>query len=140
MLKLFPRRHCAGFFAALCLAACGGAALIVPFFEFIFTNDDQSVGLSLFPAKPGTESGDFSRAELNISSPAGTVTTPYGGSYSACEFELKARDVVTPPAAASYSGRFINKDTIELRPLGDAAPIYTLKRRGGTEPTPDFGC
>jgi hypothetical protein len=140
MLNLISRRRSATLFLAFCLAACGGALLIVPLFEFGFNSDDRSVGLFMFPSNPTTESGNFSSVNLNIDSADGTVTTRYDGSYSACQFELKASDVVTAPAAVTYSGRFINKDTIELRRPGDTTAIYTLKRQSGGTPTPDFGC
>jgi hypothetical protein len=141
MLNLYSARRCAALFLALCLASCGGALLIIPLFEFGFSNTDGSVGLFLFPDKPTTESGSFNTdgVRLNIDTGAGSATTVYNGSYSGCGFELKASGTVTPPAAASYSGRFINKNTIELRLLpGDAKPSYTLTRTPLTQS--DFGC
>jgi hypothetical protein len=143
-LNLISRRRSATLFLAFCLAACGGALLIVPLFEFGFNSTDGSVGLFLFPAKPTAESGNFDTdgVRLSIDTGSGAVTTTYNGSYSGCGFELKASGAVTAPAAASYSGRFTSKDTVELRRVGETAPSYTLKRvnPGGVAPTPDFGC
>jgi hypothetical protein len=144
MLKLVLARRCAIFFSALCLAACGGALLIIPLFEFSFVSANTLVDITLNPAKPTEESGSFDKdsVRLNIDSGTGPVTTTYNGTYSGCGFELKASGFVTPPAAASYSGRFITKDVIELRRSGEAVPIYTLTRQKFPpfNPTVDFGC
>lgn len=144
MFNLLNRRGCAVFFSVLCLAACGGAALIVPLFSFSFFNADLLVSITLNPAEPTTESGSFKidGVRLNIDSGSGPITTIYNGTYSGCGFELKASGSVTAPAAASYSGLFINKDMIELRRTGEKLPDYTLTRQKfpGLVATPDFGC
>jgi hypothetical protein len=144
MLTLFSAHRAAALISALCVAACGGALLIVPLFEFGFNSADNSVGLFIFPAKPTAESGNFDTdgVRLSINPGSGSVTTVYNGSYSGCGFELKASGTVTAPAAAAYSGRFTSKDTIELRRPGESAPSYTLARLkpDGVPATPDFGC
>ncbi len=139
MLIIFSARRCAALFSALCLVACGGALLIIPFFEFGFKNADSSVSLFLVADKPAAESGAFSVANLTTVIGAVESQTAYTGTYSGCGFELKASGVVTPPAATGYSGRFTNKNTVELRPTVSSAATYTLTRLpSGT--VPDFGC
>jgi len=63
----------------------------------------------------------------------------YGGTWSSCTFKLTANGAVTAPAAASYDGRFMGNDRIELRPTsGSGLPVLTLQRQGvGTRQT---GC
>jgi hypothetical protein len=134
MLNLIFARRCAVLFLALCLAACGGAALIVPLFEFGFQSADKQKTLFLNPDKPTTESGNFSSVTLTID----TVSTEYIGSYSGCSFELKAKDVTAlkPPASASYAGVIKGKDTIEL--LSAEGSQLVLIRTDRTKS--DFSC
>ncbi len=141
MLNIFPAHRCAAVFLALGLVACGGALLVVPLFTFGFVNGDNSIGLSFTPDAPTTESGNFSAGGVTLridASPVNPITT-YNGSYSGCSFELRAvNNIANAPAATSYSGRFRDKNTIELFRAGDSLPSYTLKRAVLT--TSDFGC
>ena len=124
---------------ALGLSACGGGseALIIPLFEFGFSGSSGATQIQVFflPDAPATSSGNFDGVNMNVDA----VQFAYTGTYSGCTFSISTNAAVTVPAAASYSGRFISNDRIELTPTsGNGLPVLTLQRQGvGTR---QMGC
>ena len=125
--------------AALFLAGCGGGSevLLIPLFEFGFSGATGAVQVQAFflPDTPTTSTGTFTNVNMNFDA----TQFQYGGTWSSCTFKLTANGAVTAPAAASYDGRFMGNDRIELRPTsGSGLPVLTLQRQGvGTRQT---GC
>lgn len=132
--------------AALIVAGCGGAeVLLIPLFEFGFAGTAGAVQVQAFfaPDTPTTPTGTFTGVNMNFDA----TQLKYAGTWSSCSVKLTAdaaanaaaNVVVTAPASASYDGRFMGNDTIELRPTsGSGLPVLTLKRQGvGTKQT---GC
>lgn len=133
--QIFRRSTLAPLFRGAALAlltACGGAEiLVIPLFEFGFTTTSGATTLAVFflPDTPTTASGNFDSVNMNV----GASQIQFGGSYSGCSFKLalKSGFVATAPAAASYDGRFLSNDSIELRPTsGVGLPTLTMKRQG----------
>lgn len=139
MLNPFARRASASALLALCLAACGGAeVLLVPLFEFGFvgtTTGGVNVQVFFDPDTPTTSSGNFTFVNMNVDA----NQVPYSGSFSGCSFSISTTAAVAAPIAARYSGRFTGNDRIELQPTsGNNLPTLVLQRQGtGTRVT---GC
>jgi len=124
---------------ALGLAACGGGSevLVIPLFEFGFTGNSGATQIQVFflPDAPTASSGTFDGVNMNVDA----TQFQYTGTYSGCTFSLSTNAAVAAPAAASYSGRFLSNDRIELTPTsGNGLPVLTLQRQGiGTR---QMGC
>ena len=124
------------------LVACGGgAAAVIPLFEFGFEGTSGAAQIELFPLPPNptTSSGTFQTVNMNVDA----VQVRYDGTWSNCDFKLTVQSGVAlqPPAVASYDGRFTGANTIVLTPTsgGAGAPTLTLNRKPGTLSRP-FSC
>lgn len=132
-----PRAATAGTAALLSLSllsSCGGGAevLLIPLFEFGFTGTSGATTVQVFflPDTPTTSSGTFSSVNMNVDA---LPQLHYDGTWSNCSFKLtlQAGSVAAAPIAASYNGRFLSNDSIELAPSSGAGlPTLTLKRQG----------
>ena len=125
--------------SALVFAGCGGGSevLLIPLFEFGFAGTAGAVQVQAFfsPDIPTTTTGTFTNVNMNFDA----TQFQYGGTWRSCTFSLTANGAVTAPAAATYDGKFMGNDTIQLQPTsGSGLPTLTLQRQGvGTRQT---GC
>lgn len=101
--------------AVVPLAGCGGAALFAPFFTFQFGGvvEGKLIGVSFFPtpASVGQGRGVFGTSNISVNG----ATSNFDGSFDGREMQLIVANPA-PPLAATYSGHFIEDDTIVLTP------------------------
>lgn len=123
------------------LVACGGGTelLLIPLFEFGFTGtlSGTPIGVFFLPDTPTASSGNFDTVNMNV----GPTQIRFNGSWRSCSFTLalKPGEAAVAPAVATYNGRFVGADSIELVPAsGNAALAMTLKRQGAA--TRNTGC
>ena len=141
-MKVLAKPLSAGLLTASLLGACGGGAevLLIPLFEFGFsgTAGASSVQLFFLPDVPTTATGSFSTVNMNVDA---RPQIHYDGDYRGCSFQLRLRadSVAAAPIAASYEGRFVGRDVIELVPPGDSG-LPTLRLTRSPLTTRQSGC
>lgn len=122
---------------AILLTACGGAALVIPLFEFLFRASDvtdqgttYSVQLSLAPTRPTSASGTFTGGNFQVEDGLGGFAEAFiSGSFDSCTLELNLGAEPPAPLASTYSGRFQGRDTLVLTPSDRSGrPVMTLRR------------
>ena len=135
-LRGISRRHVVlgGAAAALAvpLVGCGGAALFAPFFVFAFVGvvDRKIVSVSFSPPFSDQSSGRFDLGSfINVRDPKNgnfSVNSNFDGSFNGRDMQLA---LTTPlaPLAATYSGLFIEDETITLTPTDPARLPITVR-------------
>lgn len=141
MLTTHAKRASALAVITLWLAACGGGleVLVIPLFEFGFTGANNTT-LFFQPDKPTQSSGNFDVDGVRLTVTG--VTTVYNGTYNGCSFNL-IPNAASAPNSPSYTGRFTNKDTIDLTLSAGVGPTPLTVNRLQPIPgrvTADFGC
>jgi hypothetical protein len=129
---------------AALLAACGGAALLIPLFEFTFSDtrlvyqgDTYELGISLAGTVATGPTGTLSPTTLEVLTPV-AQSLPVTGTYDNCTLDLRVGGAPQPPIDSRYNGRFVDNDTLVLSPVNLALPaIRFLRDPKGSR---DMGC
>jgi len=131
---------------AAVLAACGGAALLIPLFEFNFSaaqvvhqGTTYSVGLSLAGTVATSPTGTISPTTLEVLAPV-QLSLPVTGTYDSCTVDLRVAGAPAGgPIDSRYNGRFTDNDTLVLSPaLTLGLPTIRLLR--DPKGSRDMGC
>lgn len=120
------------------LGGCGGGALIVPFITFVFEGVVAGSGGTRFVAQlnlgdsnavAGLSSGSYVGPSLNIRNPLGAGSSSFAGNgtFSGNSLTLNL-PLATAPLDTTYSGEFVEPDTIVLTPANPARSTLTLLR------------
>ena len=110
------------------LGGCGGGlALFAPFISFTFVGvvDGKIVSISFSPSFENVPSGNFdATSQITVLDPKvlnSTIRSTFSGSFDGRDMQLTVVGA-TAPLGDTYSGRFIEDDTIVLTPLTPSNP------------------